>query len=215
MQRRSRSRSPSAPRMPVPGAVDGGRSPGSSPTARSVLFLALVALFAADLVAVDELTMAGAAKVDVTPEIPVVLAGYAARTTEHEGVDGKLWARALAFGSELPAVVIAVDNAGVPASVIEQVSSRLEASVGLSADRLVVCSSHTHTAPNLDGYAPIIWRDRLSEEQARHATQYTRRLVERLVEVAEEALESRRIILNPSIQRSSTRGAGNWLKKQC
>ena len=42
----------------------------------------------------------GVAKVDVTPKGPVVLAGYGGRTTEHEGIDTKLWARAMVMGNK-------------------------------------------------------------------------------------------------------------------
>ena len=65
----------------------------------------------------------GAAKVDVTPTHPVALAGYGGRTQEHEGVDTKIWARALAIGAKDPAVIIAVDNCGIPASVTRAVAA--------------------------------------------------------------------------------------------
>jgi len=46
----------------------------------------------------------------------VRLSGYAARKTESEGVAQRLWAKALALGSdrEKPAVLICVENCGVP-----------------------------------------------------------------------------------------------------
>ena len=43
----------------------------------------------------DQLVPVGAAKVDVTPAHPVVLAGYGGRSTELEGIDTRLWARAM------------------------------------------------------------------------------------------------------------------------
>ena len=52
----------------------------------------------------------GVAKVDVTPTHPVALAGYGGRTREHEGVDTKIWARALAIAAKDPAVIIAAWN---------------------------------------------------------------------------------------------------------
>ena len=54
--------------------------------------------------------MVGVAKVDVTPTHPVLLAGYGGRTSEHEGVDTLLWARAMAIGETKPAVIVALDN---------------------------------------------------------------------------------------------------------
>ena len=59
----------------------------------------------------------GVAKVDVTPKGPVLLAGYGGRTTEHQGVDTSLWARALVIGDEKRVAVVALDNCGVPQEV--------------------------------------------------------------------------------------------------
>ena len=60
----------------------------------------------------------GAAKVDITPDYPTLLAGYGGRTQPSEGVDERLWARALAMGKNNPVVVIAVDNCGRSQSVL-------------------------------------------------------------------------------------------------
>ena len=38
-----------------------------------------------------------------------MLAGYGGRTEEHDGVDSKLWTRALAIGENDPLVLVAVD----------------------------------------------------------------------------------------------------------
>ncbi len=65
----------------------------------------------------DGWTRVGAAKVGITPEHPVLLAGYGGRPGEHVDVDQRIWARALAIGDENPVVLVAVDNCGVPAHV--------------------------------------------------------------------------------------------------
>ena len=54
----------------------------------------------------DRLVPVGAAKVDVTPAHPVVLAGYGGRTTELEGIDTRLWARAMVIGKEKPVAIV-------------------------------------------------------------------------------------------------------------
>ena len=43
----------------------------------------------------EGLKVVGAARIDATPTQPVVLAGYGGRTKEYEGIDTKLWARAM------------------------------------------------------------------------------------------------------------------------
>src|SRR5580765_4844895 len=57
----------------------------------------------------------GVARVDITPEYPVRLSGYGGRRTVSEGVAQKLWAKALAIGSDQdkPVLWITVDNCGL------------------------------------------------------------------------------------------------------
>ena len=76
--------------------------------------------------------LAGVARIDITPDYPVRLAGYAVRKQESEGVAQRLWAKALALGSdkEGPAILITVDNCGVPASVRDEVVRRLKGKRG-------------------------------------------------------------------------------------
>jgi putative membrane-bound dehydrogenase-like protein len=47
----------------------------------------------------SRLLQIGAAKIDITPNHPIRLTGYAARKTESEGVEQKIWAKALAIGT--------------------------------------------------------------------------------------------------------------------
>ena len=72
----------------------------------------------------------GVAKVDVTPDYPVRLPGYAGRKTESEGILQPLWAKALAIGNDEgdgPAVMLTMDNCGVPGNVTEEVEDRIVA----------------------------------------------------------------------------------------
>ena len=108
----------------------------------------------------------GVAKVDVTPKGPVLLAGYGGRTTEHQGVDTPLWARALVIGDEKRVAVVALDNCGVPQEVTNRLAKRL-AKHGISSERLVVAATHTHNAPTLVGYAPVVWAGRTTPDQDR------------------------------------------------
>src|SRR3954463_5180815 len=54
----------------------------------------------------------GVARVDITPDYPIRLSGYGNRRTVSEGVAQKLWAKALAIGSDQdkPVLWITVDN---------------------------------------------------------------------------------------------------------
>ena len=73
----------------------------------------------------------GVAVVDITPAYPIRLMGYGSRKTESEGIASRLKARALAIGADDaaeggPAVLVAVDNCGVGAKVMEEVATRLK-----------------------------------------------------------------------------------------
>src|SRR4051812_40344213 len=95
----------------------------------------------------------GIARVDITPDYPIRLTGYAVRKTESAGVAQRIWAKALAIGSdeEGPTLLVTVDNLGVPDTVVEEVAGRLKRQAGIPRERFVVASSHTHSAPSVVG----------------------------------------------------------------
>src|SRR5436853_5756449 len=96
-------------------------------SATADLLLAPAALIALCVPLNLQAVMVGVAKVDITPGGPIRLCGYQARTKESEGVEQRLWARAMAIGdgSDL-AVLITADIVGVPRRIVEQVAGRLE-----------------------------------------------------------------------------------------
>lgn len=140
----------------------------------------------------DGWTGVGAAKVDITPEHPVLLAGYGGRPGEHVGVDQRIWARGLAIGDEDPVVLVAVDNCGVPAQVTAAVVKELQEDCDAAGGRVVISSTHTHNAPTLTGYAPVVWGESATEDQVGRVDRYTQWLTQRIVDVANESLKNRR-----------------------
>src|SRR4051812_38278846 len=69
----------------------------------------------------------GVGRIDITPDTPIRMTGYAGRKTESEGVEQRLWAKALAWGSDAegPAVLITVDTLGVPGSMTDALAEQL------------------------------------------------------------------------------------------
>ena len=141
----------------------------------------------------DETPLVGVAKRDVTPTAPVVLAGFAGRTTEHEGIDATLWARALVLGppASPAAVLVAIDNCGVPRTVRDRVARRVEEEHGIDPGRLVVAATHTHNAPALAGYAAPVWCDRFPDGAERRMHAYTAFAVDQMVAAIGAALAHR------------------------
>ena len=158
----------------------------------------------------------GVSKVDVTPDIPVLLAGYGGRTTEHEGVDTLLWARVMVIGDSNPVAIVALDNCGVSQLVTDRLANRL-AKYGLNADQLVVAATHTHNAPTLVGYAPIVWKGRTTKEQDKRVESYTRFVIEKMEKAVVDALAKREpMSLEWALGRATFGGnrrvitSGNW-----
>jgi hypothetical protein len=139
----------------------------------------------------------GVAVVDITPGSPIRLMGYASRQTESQGVASPLKARALAIGGDAeteggPALLVAVDNCAVGAKMIEDVAARLKTKVGLSRERFVICSTHTHCAPSLTTELVYIFGRPLPADQAGRIERYTRELTDALEKVALAALADRK-----------------------
>src|SRR5262245_50660496 len=159
---------------------------------------ALVAAFifaltgASSFAAENALFQVGVAKIDVTPDYPIRLSGYGSRRSESDGVAQRIWAKALAIGDKNDlAVLITVDNCGVPASITEEVAQRLN-KAGVRRERVAVCSSHTHSAPMLGGILPNLFSSDIAREQQATIDRYTKELTAHLEQAALAAVADRR-----------------------
>lgn len=134
----------------------------------------------------------GVAQVDVTPDYPVRLSGFGFRREESEGVTHRIWAKALAVKDPVngPAVVIAVDNLGIPAEMTQEVARRLMQAISLPHQRLSITASHTHTAPMLTQVAPTLFGTPIPTKHQKNIDRYTRELTDQLEEVALSALNN-------------------------
>ena len=141
----------------------------------------------------EDLTSIGIAKVDITPEYPVRMTGFLARTKPSAGIDHPIFAKALAIGTdaEKPAIIVTVDNLGVGEVIVEEVAGRLAKETGLERSRFAVASSHTHSAPALNGVAPNIFGKAIVVEEQQAIDRYTEELTDKLELVCIEALKNR------------------------
>ena len=154
----------------------------------------------------------GAASIDITPDYPIRLSGYGGRVKESEGIDQRIFAQALAIGTdrEGPALVLAVDNVAVPAYIREDLTARLAKKTRVRNERFALCSTHTHTAPMLKGACPFIFgADIPTEEQAR-IDRYTRELTDKLEQVALAALKDRKLA---TLSRGQTKAGFAWNRR--
>jgi len=144
--------------------------------------------------AADTLIPAGAASRDITPDYPVRLSGYGSRRAPNTGISQHIFAKALALGSDTegPAILVTVDNVGVPASMRAEVLRRLTQNTKATDARFAICSSHTHCAPMLIGVLPNIFGLDIPAEHLPAIERYTRELTDNIETVARAALADRK-----------------------
>jgi len=163
---------------------------------RALLVIALVPALLGDSARAQDSPplKVGVAQVDVTPDYPVRLSGFGFRRTESEGITHRIWAKALAIDDQTngAAVVITVDNLGIPAEMTQEVARRLQAADGLSLPRLAITATHTHTAPMLTQVAPTLFGMPIPSDHQQRIDLYTRELTDRLEDVARAALKDLR-----------------------
>ena len=126
---------------------------------RLLFSLLLLPLTTFSATAAETLRLAGAASIDITPDYPVRLSGYGNRRAPNTSVSQHIFAKALALGSDAegPAILVTVDNVGVPASMRTEVLRRLTQDTKATDARFAICSSHTHCAPMLSGVLPNLF----------------------------------------------------------
>ncbi|MBI2948586.1 MAG: neutral/alkaline non-lysosomal ceramidase N-terminal domain-containing protein, partial [Verrucomicrobia bacterium] len=131
---------------------------------------------------------AGLAARDVTPEVPIWLAGYAARKRPADKIDHPLLVQAMALKSAAGArfVFISLDNCEVSQAFTAPVVKEIEDKYGLKRGEAMIVSSHTHSAPVLEGTLETMYH--YSDPDAQRVRKYSALLRQKLVEVVGAAL---------------------------
>ena len=134
----------------------------------------------------------GLARVKITPEGPIWMAGYAARNKPSEGVLLDLWAKAMLLEDKAghQGLILSADVIGFHKQVWEAVVERVGQKTGLKPEQILLAPSHTHTGPviSLGGESGYT----MPEEQQKIVHQYTEKLVGQLAEIAAAALADRK-----------------------
>ena len=94
---------------------------------------------------------AASARVKITPEKMMWMAGYASRTKPAEGTTLDLFAKTLMLEDQQQQrlVIVTLDLIGVPKSMREELAQRLEKQHGIKPAFLLINASHTHSGPEL------------------------------------------------------------------
>ncbi len=129
----------------------------------------------------------GAAKVDITPQKPVLLAGYGSRKDLSTGVHDNLYARAFAFenrGKKL--VLVTMDLI----SAYENLQQIIMGQFGLERSQVFLTAIHTHSGPIYE--KTQLDKLRWMQKKRFHAnnSEYAGILKGKLLEVVAQALDS-------------------------
>ncbi|MEO6434289.1 MAG: neutral/alkaline non-lysosomal ceramidase N-terminal domain-containing protein, partial [Tepidisphaeraceae bacterium] len=131
---------------------------------------------------------AGTASTVITPDKPLWLAGYAARTEPARGVIADLRAKALAIeddaGERL--VLITVDLIAITFVQSSAVARALLNRYGIPRERLLMTASHTHYGPEIRGDKALFFG--IPDEYARKIAAASQALVSAMIGVAARAL---------------------------
>jgi len=132
---------------------------------------------------------AGAARVKITPERPMWMSGYVARTKPADGTLIDLWAKALVLedpeGKRL--ALVTMDLVGIPRDLSQAVCADLQKQYGLPREAVMLSVSHTHTGPVVGDNLRSMYD--LDAEQQKLVEDYAAELHKNLVAVVGKALD--------------------------
>jgi len=131
---------------------------------------------------------AGLARVKITPEQPLFMAGYASRNKPFESIHDDLYAKALVLddGSGARAAIITTDLIGFRGADAQPLRQAIAEKAGIKPTAIIINSSHTHTGPALS-------RSDLSAEGRDHTERtlaYLKQLQDKIVALVDEAASS-------------------------
>jgi neutral ceramidase len=143
---------------------------------------------ASGAVAENSTPQIGIAVRDISPELPISLAGYAGRKHPADKQDAPLQVQALALknASGERFVFVALDNCEVSPAFIRPVLQQVDDQYQLPRGAVAVISSHTHSAPVLEDTLSDMTQPTPAEQT--QIVKYSRLLRAKLVEVIGAAL---------------------------
>ncbi|MEN6455261.1 MAG: neutral/alkaline non-lysosomal ceramidase N-terminal domain-containing protein [Prolixibacteraceae bacterium] len=133
---------------------------------------------------------AGIVKARITPKDSLWMGGYAFRKHQAKEKLSDLWVKVLAIEDKKgkQVVLITIDLVGLPKTFSDCVRDALLKKLNLSRDEVLLNVSHTHSGPVLLGNLADIYP--MNEAQWGKVESYTRYLENRIVALAEKALQS-------------------------
>jgi neutral ceramidase len=131
---------------------------------------------------------AGFASARITPQVPLMLSGYASRTAPFTEVLDDLHMKALALEDAQGArvLIVTADLIGFAAEVSDPIRERIASATKVPKECILLNASHTHTGPTL--LAKRREGSTMTEEQSTQSMAYTKFVQDTCVKLAAEAL---------------------------
>lgn len=127
---------------------------------------------------------AGFGRRQITPPIPIPMAGFANRSKPAESVGGDLWTKALAIqdAAGQKVIILTVELAAIPKPMLDMVAARVMAHNGIDRAHLVINLSHTHSGP------VVGWRSNTDREMRLRILAYRNKVIDSMAEAADDAV---------------------------
>lgn len=132
---------------------------------------------------------AGVARVVITPEEPIPMAGLADRDRTAEGKLHDLWAKALVLedAAGKRCVFITLDLYGISKVLSDNIRSQLKLKYKLDKAQIIINSSHTHSGPVVSNFLTNAYD--LGQEQIQKIETYTVSLSRQIIQLTGDAMK--------------------------
>lgn len=128
-------------------------------------------------------TLAGAATINITPELPVPMSGYTSRDQPSRGVHDEIFARAFVFDDgKNKACLIQADVIGFSMEFADEINAEIEKKTGIPRSSIMLTAAHNHGGPTTRAYG---------EPANANLTAYLSELKKNIVAVASDAFNKR------------------------
>ncbi len=152
--------------------------------------LAVLCVFALSSPLQGEDWKAGTAKINITPQLPVWMAGYANRTRPAKSKLTDLWAKALviedAEGDR--GLLLTLDLVGIDRTLSLSICNELTKQFGLARKDIAICASHTHTGPVVGRNLAPMHYQLVPDVQQKLIDAYAERLQSSVIEIVSQAI---------------------------
>lgn len=124
----------------------------------------------------------GVSQINITPETPILMSGYDARTTPFTRVHDELYASALYFsGEKTKTLLITADLIGFSFAFIDDIKKLISSKTGIPSENIMISAVHNHGGPVIKTY---------ENDTPQSVDDYIKILKEKLISLAVDATKN-------------------------